>query len=209
MTLNALPGQEAQKLQHRALSLLTDTQPTFVEGIINIYHLNALDPARLRLHIVRLQALHCYKEVYMFYDDIGQQDDFRRKCNWTSLHSSQAAVVSIKLKLQKELNMEEVRWYILSWYICVAFVHVFLQLLKQKPLLYCCDLEFSSADLCSLNLARQAVAGRVVRHRPQSPRATTPHAARLLVPPQLHCRYDKKVWSMCTYTVHVAMSVRK
>lgn len=109
MTLNALPGQEAQTLQHRALSLLTDTQPAFVEGIINIYHLNAVDPARLRLHIVRLQALHCYKEVNTFCVILDSRTISDENATELSLHSSQAAVLSIKLKLQKELNMDEVR----------------------------------------------------------------------------------------------------
>ncbi|XP_042365330.1 exonuclease mut-7 homolog [Plectropomus leopardus] len=80
VTLSSLSEQQATALQRRALSLLTDTQPSFVDGLINIYQLSSVDPATLQLYIVRLQALHCYKE---------------------------AAVLSIKLKLQKELNMEE------------------------------------------------------------------------------------------------------
>ncbi|XP_031133903.1 exonuclease mut-7 homolog isoform X1 [Sander lucioperca] len=80
VTLSSLSEQQAMALQQRALGLLTDTQPNFVESLINIYQLNSLDPAILRLHIKRLQALHCYKE---------------------------AAVLAIKLKLQKELDMEE------------------------------------------------------------------------------------------------------
>ncbi|XP_034403080.1 exonuclease mut-7 homolog isoform X2 [Cyclopterus lumpus] len=71
---------EHQALQQRALSLMTDTQPSFVDNLIHIYQLNSLDPAILRSNIMKLQALHCYKE---------------------------AAVLSIKLKLQKELNMVE------------------------------------------------------------------------------------------------------
>ncbi|XP_040012664.1 exonuclease mut-7 homolog isoform X2 [Xiphias gladius] len=80
VTLSSLSQQQALELQHHALSLLTDTHPSFVESLINIYHLSSLDPAILRLHIVKLQALNCYKE---------------------------AAVLCIKLKLQQELNMEE------------------------------------------------------------------------------------------------------
>ncbi|XP_056289107.1 exonuclease mut-7 homolog [Pseudoliparis swirei] len=71
---------EHQALQQRALSLMTDTQSSFVENLILIYELDSMDPAILRSNIMKLQALHCYKE---------------------------AAVLSIKLKLQKELNMEE------------------------------------------------------------------------------------------------------
>ncbi|XP_071322282.1 exonuclease mut-7 homolog isoform X2 [Trachinotus anak] len=81
VTLSSLSEQQALELQHRALSLITDTQPTFVESLINIYQLSSLDPAILCQHIVKLQALNCYKE---------------------------AAVLCIKLKLQEEVNMEEV-----------------------------------------------------------------------------------------------------
>ncbi|XP_019128013.2 exonuclease mut-7 homolog [Larimichthys crocea] len=80
VTLSSLSEQQAVTVQRRALSLLADTHPSFVDGLINIYRLNTLDPAILRLNVVSLQALNCYKE---------------------------AAVLSIKLQLQKELNMEE------------------------------------------------------------------------------------------------------
>ncbi|XP_068430228.1 exonuclease mut-7 homolog isoform X2 [Clinocottus analis] len=80
VTLNSLLEHQALALQQRALSLMTDTQTNFVDNLINIYQLNSLDPAILRLSVMRLHALHCYKE---------------------------AAVLSMKLKLQKELNMEE------------------------------------------------------------------------------------------------------
>ncbi|XP_062290274.1 exonuclease mut-7 homolog [Scomber scombrus] len=81
VTLSSLSEQQALAVQRRALSLLTDTQPGFVDSLINIYQLNSLDPDILKLHIVRLQALNCHKE---------------------------AVVLSVKLKLQKELNMEEI-----------------------------------------------------------------------------------------------------
>uniref|UniRef100_A0A3P8UD11 Exonuclease 3'-5' domain containing 3 n=2 Tax=Cynoglossus semilaevis TaxID=244447 RepID=A0A3P8UD11_CYNSE len=81
VTLSSLPEQEALSLQHRALGLLTDTYPSFVENLINIYQLHSLDPSVLRLHIVKLQGLGYYKE---------------------------AIVLSTKLKLQNEVNMEEI-----------------------------------------------------------------------------------------------------
>ncbi|KAK2819029.1 hypothetical protein Q5P01_024590 [Channa striata] len=81
VNLSSLSEQQAVALQRRALSLLMDTQSSFVESLINIYQLTCLDPAILRLHIMNLQALSCYKE---------------------------AAILSMKLKLQTELNMEEV-----------------------------------------------------------------------------------------------------
>lgn len=63
VTLSSLSEQQAGALQQRALNLLRDTQPSFLDGLMNIYQLNTLDPAILRLHIVRLQAQNCYKEV--------------------------------------------------------------------------------------------------------------------------------------------------
>ncbi|XP_068608966.1 exonuclease mut-7 homolog [Brachionichthys hirsutus] len=80
VTLNSLTEQQAAALQKQALSLLVDTQSNFTDGLINIYQLTSLDPAVLRRHIERLQALHCYKE---------------------------AAGLSIKLQLQKELDVKE------------------------------------------------------------------------------------------------------
>nr|XP_019937305.1 PREDICTED: exonuclease mut-7 homolog [Paralichthys olivaceus] len=80
VTLSSLSEHQALELQHRVLRLPADTQVSFVESLINIYHLGSLDPAVLRLHFVKLQALNCYKE---------------------------AAVLCIKLNLQKEVNMEQ------------------------------------------------------------------------------------------------------
>ncbi|XP_071396895.1 exonuclease mut-7 homolog [Centroberyx affinis] len=80
VTLSSLSEQQAVALQRRALSLLTDTQPKFVDSLVEIYQLESLDPSILRLQIIRLQALNCYRE---------------------------AALLGMKLKLQNELNMEE------------------------------------------------------------------------------------------------------
>uniref|UniRef100_UPI0037E87D7B exonuclease mut-7 homolog n=1 Tax=Semicossyphus pulcher TaxID=241346 RepID=UPI0037E87D7B len=80
ITLSSVPKQRVTSLQQRALSLLTDSQPSFVDSLTNIYQLNSLDADTLRLHVIRLQALNCYKE---------------------------AATLSIKFKLQKELDMDE------------------------------------------------------------------------------------------------------
>ncbi|XP_068190756.1 exonuclease mut-7 homolog isoform X2 [Antennarius striatus] len=80
VTLSSLTEQQSAALQRQALSLLVDAQSNFIDSLINIYQLRSLDPAVLRLHIMRLQGLMCYKE---------------------------AAVISIKLQLQKELDMEE------------------------------------------------------------------------------------------------------
>ncbi|KAM3874359.1 exonuclease mut-7 homolog [Diretmus argenteus] len=80
VTLGSLSEQQATVLQRRALNLLTDTQPNFVVPLLEIYQLKSLDPAILRLHIIRLQSLNCYRE---------------------------AALLATKLELQSELDMEE------------------------------------------------------------------------------------------------------
>ncbi|XP_063746410.1 exonuclease mut-7 homolog isoform X2 [Eleginops maclovinus] len=80
VTLSSLSEQQASELQRRALDLLIDTQACFVDGLIDIYRLNSLDPAVLVLYIMNLMSLRCYKEA------IG---------------------LSVKLKLQNDLNMEE------------------------------------------------------------------------------------------------------
>ncbi|XP_037340453.2 exonuclease mut-7 homolog isoform X2 [Pungitius pungitius] len=80
VTLSSLLEQQALELQQRALSLIRDAQANFADNLINIYQLNSMDPAILLLNIMKLHSVHCYKE---------------------------AAALSIKLKLQKDLNMEE------------------------------------------------------------------------------------------------------
>lgn len=70
VNLSSVSEQQAVALQRRALNLLTDTQPNFVDSLINIYQLNSLDPAILRLHITGLHALNCYKEVGAWFHDI-------------------------------------------------------------------------------------------------------------------------------------------
>ncbi|KAM6902121.1 exonuclease mut-7 homolog [Xenentodon cancila] len=81
VNLSSLSEQKVLALQQRALGLVIDTQPAFVDALVSIYQLKSSDPSLLCCHIVRLQTLKCYKE---------------------------AAVLSIKLELQKELNMEEI-----------------------------------------------------------------------------------------------------
>ncbi|XP_029371434.1 exonuclease mut-7 homolog isoform X2 [Echeneis naucrates] len=81
VTMSSLSEQQALKLQRRALSLLTDAHPTILDSLINIYHLSSMDPAILRLHIMNLQTCCYYKE---------------------------AAVLCIKMKLQKEVIMEQI-----------------------------------------------------------------------------------------------------
>ncbi|XP_013859340.1 exonuclease mut-7 homolog [Austrofundulus limnaeus] len=80
VNLSSVSGQQPLALQRRALHLLTDSQPNFVESLINVYELKSADRSILRLQIIRLQALNCYKE---------------------------ATMLSIKLELQKELDIEE------------------------------------------------------------------------------------------------------
>lgn len=63
VNLSSLSEQEKVVLQQRALALLTDTHPSFVDSLINIYELSSLDTAILQEHIVWLYNIKCYKEV--------------------------------------------------------------------------------------------------------------------------------------------------
>ncbi|XP_071196333.1 exonuclease mut-7 homolog isoform X1 [Salvelinus alpinus] len=81
VTLQAVPEVSKLGLQRRALSLLTDAQPSFMDPLIDIYQLGNLDRSILRLHIIKLQAVNCYRE---------------------------AALLSMKLELQNEMDMEEI-----------------------------------------------------------------------------------------------------
>ncbi|KAM4719370.1 exonuclease mut-7 homolog [Anableps anableps] len=80
VNLSSLAEDKPVELQRRALGLLADTQPNFIDTLINIYQLRTLDPSLLCMHIYKLQTLSCYKE---------------------------AVTLSIKLELQTELNTEE------------------------------------------------------------------------------------------------------
>ncbi|KAM6984825.1 exonuclease mut-7 homolog [Aplochiton taeniatus] len=80
VTLEALPDHQILALQRRALGLLTDAQLPFMDPLLDIYRLGSVEPSVLRLHVIRLQALNCYRE---------------------------AALMSMKLSLQEELDMEE------------------------------------------------------------------------------------------------------
>lgn len=111
VTLSLLSEDQALALQRRALSLLTDAQSAFVGCLIDIYQLSSLDPAILRQHIMKLQALKCYKE---------------------------AAVLSIKLKVQKELTVEE---------ICVPLILQGKMPLAESFVTGCSDLEIRLVTL--------------------------------------------------------------
>ncbi|XP_029548132.1 exonuclease mut-7 homolog isoform X1 [Salmo trutta] len=80
VTLQAVPEVSKLGLQRRALRLLTDAQPSFMDPLIDIYQLGNLDRSILRLHIIKLQAVSCYRE---------------------------AALLSMKLEFQNEVDMEE------------------------------------------------------------------------------------------------------
>ncbi|XP_035995685.1 exonuclease mut-7 homolog isoform X1 [Fundulus heteroclitus] len=77
VSLSSFSVHKVVGLQRRALDLLTDTQPTFVECLIDIYKLRSLDPSILRLHIVKLQALNCYKEAVTLSINFGLQTELK------------------------------------------------------------------------------------------------------------------------------------
>lgn len=76
MTLTSLPEQQAQELQHRALSLMAECQPSSVDILIAVYQLHSVDPELLHCHIRRLQDMHCYKEVTVLASIFATLDFF-------------------------------------------------------------------------------------------------------------------------------------
>lgn len=119
VSLSSLAEDKAVELQRRALGLLTDTQPNFVDTLINIYQLKTLDPSIQCMQIYKLQALNCYKEVSEWFDFWYNKNsispyNLKRQLNFgtclvLSVFFPQAVTLSIKLGLQTELNTEEVR----------------------------------------------------------------------------------------------------
>ncbi|XP_063336785.1 exonuclease mut-7 homolog isoform X2 [Pelmatolapia mariae] len=155
VNLSSVSEQQAVALQRRALNLLTDTQPNFVDSLINIYQLNSLDPAILRLHITGLHALSCYKE---------------------------AATLGIKLNLQEELNMEEMCVPLIvqdKMSVAVSFVSGYSHLEERlvKLLDSWCHPSFCVEELNSqfprLNLTKQ-------RMEQIQPKMLTKHVLRLM-----------------------------
>ncbi|KAM4634374.1 exonuclease mut-7 homolog isoform 2-T2 [Polymixia lowei] len=80
VTLGSLVEKQAVALQIRALNLLPDAPPTFIDTLLDIYQVQSLDVTIVHQHIARLQALNCYSE---------------------------AAQLGMKMNLQNELDMDK------------------------------------------------------------------------------------------------------
>ncbi|XP_051907448.1 exonuclease mut-7 homolog [Hippocampus zosterae] len=155
VTLTSLPEQQATALKHRALALLTDNQTSFVEALINIYQLTTLDAATLRLHVVKLLPLKCYKET---------------------------AVLGIKLNLQNELNLEEVCVPLIfqdKLSLAEAFVtgHVHLEQQLVSLLDSWCHPNFSVQDMISKKFPHLSLSKRCLAQT--QPKMLTKHVFRL------------------------------
>ncbi|XP_035246857.1 exonuclease mut-7 homolog isoform X1 [Anguilla anguilla] len=81
VSLEGRAPEQVHGLQLRALGLLSEAQPSYIGPLLDMYQLQSLDPALLLGHVHKLLALGCFKE---------------------------AALISIKLKLQSALDMEQV-----------------------------------------------------------------------------------------------------
>ncbi|KAK1800638.1 hypothetical protein P4O66_005842, partial [Electrophorus voltai] len=79
-SLKGLAGEERRRLQLQALGLIRATQPGYMEPLLDIFELETLETSLLLEHISYLQNSCAYKE---------------------------AALLSVKLQLQKELDMEQ------------------------------------------------------------------------------------------------------
>ncbi|XP_068508828.1 exonuclease mut-7 homolog isoform X2 [Syngnathus scovelli] len=155
VTLTSLPKQHATALQHRALLLLTDSQSSHVDGLINIYQLTTLDSATLRLHVRKLLARNCYKE---------------------------AAVLGKKLNLQNELNLEEVCMPLIlqdKLSLAESFVTGHVHLEKQLVFLLdsWCHPNFSVIDMISKQFPHLATSKK--SHPQIKPKLLAKHVFRL------------------------------
>ncbi|XP_059400663.1 exonuclease mut-7 homolog [Carassius carassius] len=79
-SLDVLREEERLRLQKRALSLLTDSHPGYMDALLEIYQLSSLKTPLLLEHVDFLHDCCCFKEALMF---------------------------SVKVELQKDLDMEK------------------------------------------------------------------------------------------------------
>lgn len=136
MTLSSLPEQQATALQQRALSLIVDAQPSFVDSIISIYQLQSLDPEGLRSHILWLQGINCYKEVKCLKTFAKNTEVFPVFICAYLFFFLQAAVLGMKLQLQTNLNMEEVSClcnHEQLIYLIILYTHLTILILFLGP----------------------------------------------------------------------------
>ncbi|XP_072515421.1 exonuclease mut-7 homolog [Salminus brasiliensis] len=80
VSVKSLEKEEKLKLQLRALNLITASQPGYIDTLLEVYELGTLETSRLLEHVAYLQNSCCYRE---------------------------AALLSMKVELQKELDMEQ------------------------------------------------------------------------------------------------------
>ncbi|MGH0174469.1 UNVERIFIED_CONTAM: hypothetical protein FKN15_068127 [Acipenser sinensis] len=93
------PGARLRRLQVQALSLLTEKQPSFLEPLIDIYQLGSLERSVLLGHVGYLLHRGSYREAVLMSIKLKLQPD---------LDMEKAVLMSIKLKLQPDLDMEKV-----------------------------------------------------------------------------------------------------
>ncbi|XP_056593300.1 exonuclease mut-7 homolog [Triplophysa dalaica] len=79
-SLKGLGDEDRLSLQQRALGLLTDSQPGYMDPLLTIYQLSSLEKPLLVEHVSFLHGCCCYKEALVF---------------------------SVKVDLQKDLDMEK------------------------------------------------------------------------------------------------------
>ncbi|KAJ8286604.1 hypothetical protein GJAV_G00041050 [Gymnothorax javanicus] len=126
VSLEGRAPEHIYSLQLRALGLLTEAQPSCINPLLDLYQLHTLDPALLLGHVQKLLSTGCFKE---------------------------AAMLSIKLKLQSSLDMEQVCIPLVlqdKLSLAEAYVkgHSHLEEALVKLLDSWCAPEFSLAELC-------------------------------------------------------------
>ncbi|XP_062870052.1 exonuclease mut-7 homolog [Trichomycterus rosablanca] len=75
VSLKVLEEQKKLDLRLQALSLLTSSQPGYLEPLLEIYELEKLEQSLLLEHVVYLQKSSCYREAAMLAIKVGLQKD--------------------------------------------------------------------------------------------------------------------------------------
>ncbi|XP_056323123.1 exonuclease mut-7 homolog [Danio aesculapii] len=73
--LDILDEEERLRLQRRALGLLTDSQPGFMEPLLEVYQLKTLKRPLLLEHVDTLHCCCCFKEALVFSVKVELQSD--------------------------------------------------------------------------------------------------------------------------------------
>ncbi|XP_018609344.1 exonuclease mut-7 homolog isoform X2 [Scleropages formosus] len=75
ISLKEQPDEQVSNLQLRALNLLAEAQPSFVDLLLDVYQLGCVDRGLLLAHVDKLQTSGLYKEAILMSTKLGLQSE--------------------------------------------------------------------------------------------------------------------------------------